>query len=503
MPAGLRHRLRRVLVPLAAGTAVALLLVIAVAPLTGPLGGTAVAAVLVLGTIAGLLALSARDGCSVLTWLVVLLLLLPQHYVIVGPLKSVGSPAGLVALVALGIWAASRILNLTDAVELHPVRWALLAFTIAAMASYAAGMMRDLTTAEHASMDRVVFQHLAMLGVALLAVDALGTRDRITTLLQRLVLVGGLAACIGILEFAFTGFDFREVMLLPGLTTNVDLVADTRSGFDRITAGASHPIEFSVVTAALAPLALHFAVHAESGRWRYRLALIALLVAIPMSVSRSGILTLAVGLSVYAVALSHRGRFNALVLGLIGVGVFRALVPGLLGTVRSLFRDVDTDPSIAGRTEDYAAIPGLMQGHWWLGRGTGTFLPDVYFYLDNQYLAALLQGGIIGLTAFIALLVVGLGVARGVRRRSPDPTLRSEAQALAGTIASLGAASIVFDALSFRQSAFLLVLAIGCAGAHWSLVRDLPKLRGHREVSRESVGQPVATADHNGRYVPQ
>ena len=162
-----------------------------------------------------------------------------------------GSPAGRVALAALGIWAASRILNLTDAVELHPVRWALLAFTIAAMASYAAGMMRDLTTAEQASMDRVFFQHLAMLGVALLAVDALGiVAHRITTLLQRLVLIGGLAAGVGILEFAFSGFDFREVMLLPGLTSNVDLESATRSGFDRITAGASHPIEFSVVTAA-------------------------------------------------------------------------------------------------------------------------------------------------------------------------------------------------------------------------------------------------------------
>jgi O-antigen ligase len=352
-------------------------------------------------------------------------------------------------------------------------------------------------------MDRVVFQHLAQLGIALLAVDALGSRERITTLLQRVVLIGALAACVGILEFAFSGFDFREVMLLPGLTTNVDLDSATRSGFDRIAAGASHPIEFSVVTAALAPLALHFALHADTGRWRYCLALIALLVAIPMSVSRSGILTLAVGLAVYAVALSHRQRLNALVLGLIGVGVFRALVPGLLGTVRSLFRDIGTDPSIAGRTEDYAAIPGLMQGHWWLGRGTGTFLPDVYFFLDNQYLAALLQGGIVGLTVFIALLMVGLGVARGVRRRSTDPALRSEAQALAGTIASLGAASIVFDALSFRQSAFLLFLAIGCAGAHWSLVRDLPKVRDHRGVSRESVGQPGAPAHHNGRYVPQ
>jgi O-antigen ligase len=466
---------------------VALLVLVAVLPLTGPSGGLVVAALLILGTIVGMLVLSARDGCAVLTLLVVLLLLVPQDYVLVGPLRSVGNPAILVALAALGIWASSRALSLIDVVELHPVRWVLLAFTVAAMASYAAGMLRDLTKAEQASMGRVVFQHLALLGAALLAVDALGSRDRITSLLQRLVLIGGFAACIGILEFAFSGFDFRELMLLPGLTTNVDLVSDTRSGFDRIAAGASHPIEFSVVTAALVPLALHFVLHAKTGRWRYSLALVAMLVAIPMSVSRSGVLTLAVGLSVYAAALSHRGRFNALVLGIIGLGVFRAMVPGLLGTVRSLFRDVGTDPSIAGRTEDYQAIPALMEGHWWLGRGLGTFLPDVYFFLDNQYLAALLQGGMVGLIAFIALHVVGLGAARGTRRRSTDPALRSEGQALAATIASLAAAALFFDALSHRQSAFLLFLVIGCAGAHWSLVRDLPKVRDRRELSRQSV----------------
>lgn len=481
MPTDLRQRMQRGLAP---AVGAVLMLVVVVFPFTGVLGGTAFAALLVLALITGLLVLSARDGCSVLTWLLVLLMFVPQPYVLAGPLRSVGNPATLVALAALAIWAASRVLNLVEAVELHPVRWVLLFFTVAATASYAAGMLRDLTTAEEASMNRVVFQHLALMGVALLAVDALGSRERITTLLQRLVLIGGCAAFIGILEFAFSGFNFREVMLLPGLTANVDVVSDTRSGFDRVTAAASHPIEFSVVTAALVPLALHFVLHAERGRWRFALALVALLCAVPMSVSRSGILTLAVAVAFYVVALTHRGRLNALVLAVIGLGAFRAMVPGLLGTVRSLFRDVGTDPSIAGRTDDYEAIPVLMEGHWWLGRGTGTFLPDVYFYLDNQYLAALLQGGVLGLAAFVALLVVGLGVARGVRRRSSDPGLSSLGQALAATIAALGASALVFDSLSFRQSSFLLFLVIGCAGALWSVVRDEPKEQ-HRHTSSD------------------
>lgn len=487
------ERLRRGALAGLFGAGVVVLLVIAIAPITGPLGGAAVGALLFLGSTIGVLLLSQRDGCAVLTMLVVLLFLVPQDYVLVGPLKSVGSPVILIGLAALAIWIASRVLGLTQVAQLHPVRWVLLAFAIAALAAYAAGTVRDLTRAESASMDRVVFQHLALLGVALLAVDALDAPERITVLLQRLVLVGGVSALIGIIEFAFKGFDFRDVMLLPGLTTNVELVNDTRSGFDRIAAGASHPIEFSVVTAALVPLALHQSLHAASGRWRYRLALVAMMVAVPMSVSRSGFLTLAVGLVFYAVTLSPRGRFNALVLGVIGLGVFRAMVPGLLGTVRSLFRDAGTDPSIAGRTDDYAAIPALMEGHWWLGRGLGTFIPDVYFFLDNQYLGSLLTGGVVGLVAYLALHVVGMGVARGVRHRTRDPELRSEGQALAATIAALGVAAIAFDAMSFKQSAFLLFLLLGCAGARWSMVRDLPKLHSRPNLPDAVVSTTEAT----------
>lgn len=457
------------------GGSAALLVAFAVAPFTGPVAGAAVGAMLLMGMLTGALALSRRDACSILSLLVVLLLLVPQDYVMVGPLKSVGSPAVLVGLGALATWVAARFLDLTRGAELHPVRWVMLAFATSSVASYAAGMTRDLTASEAASMDRVVFQLLALLGVALLAVDGLDDGERLTVLLQRVVLVGGAAAFVGILEFVFTGFDFREVMLLPGLTANVELVADTRSGFERITAGASHPIEFSVVTAALVPLALHASMHAATGRWRYRVALVALLVAVPMSVSRSGFLTLAVGVVFYAVALPPRGKVNALVLGVIGLGLFRAAVPGLLGTVRTLFRDAGTDPSIQGRTDDYAAIPGLMEGHWWLGRGVGTFVPDDYFFLDNQYLGSLLAGGVIGLVVFGALHVVGIGVARGVRHRSTSEVLRSEGQAVAATIAAFGVAAIAFDSLSFKQSSFLLFLLIGCAGARWTMVRRLPK----------------------------
>lgn len=488
--------LRRSLVGAAAAAGLGVLLFIAVAPFTGVMGTAAVGALLVVGCVLGLLTLSARDGCAVLTLLVVLLLLVPQDYVLVGPLKSLGNPAILVSLAATAIWAASRVLGLNEVVAMHPVRWVLLAFVVATLLSYAAALTRDLLVAERVSATRALWPLLGMVGVALLAVDELGERERITTLLERLVLIGGLAAFFGIMEF-FSGFDYADTMMLPGLTSNVQMAADTRSGFDRITAAATHAIEFSVVTAALVPLALHFSLYAAPHRrGRFRLALVALLVALPMSVSRSGILALAVALPIYAFTLSNRARFNVAVAGVIGLGVFRALVPGLLGTMLGLIRFAGNDPSIEGRTEDYQAIPALMEGHWWLGRGLGTFLPDVYFFLDNQFLGCLLAGGLIGLGAYIALHVVGMGVAQGVRRRTRDPALRSEAQALVACIAGLGVAALTYDAFSFRQSSYLLFLAVGCAGAHWGLVHDRPKLRrGRRPASSPpDAGRAAAQA---------
>ena len=106
---GLSERVRRSVEPAVLVVGAVLLVVVAVLPFTGVIGVTAAGALLVLGLVAGLLALSARDGCAILTCVVVLLLVVPQPYVVVGPLKSVGNPAALVALGGLAIWAAIHV----------------------------------------------------------------------------------------------------------------------------------------------------------------------------------------------------------------------------------------------------------------------------------------------------------------------------------------------------------------------------------------------------------
>jgi polysaccharide biosynthesis protein PslJ len=441
--------------------------------------------------------ISRRNAQTVLTLVVVLLFLLPQDYVLIGPLRSVGNPAQLVGMLALAFWCAGRILGLIRADEGHPIRWVILLYGIGAIAAFAAAMSSStLTVEESTGAARALFPVAAALGIGLLAVDGLGSREGVETMLQRLVWVGGVAALIGILEFAIHGFSYRETMHLPGLTINTEVINDTRSGFNRIHGAASHPIEYAVALAALAPLALNFVVHAKT-RVRRQLSMLALLlicVVIPMTIARSGVVAVAVGVLIYATHLSNRAKLNLAVLGVIALGLYRAAVPGLLGTLKSLLLVGEADPSIAGRTEDYAKIPGLTAGFEAFGRGLGTFQPLSYFYLDNQYLGSLLEGGVLGLAILITTYVVGFAVARGVRHRSGDESLRGLGQALAASIAAFAVSAATFDELSFRQAAFTLFFLLGCAGALWSTVQGNPKRRWSGRVKTPKPAQAAVAA---------
>lgn len=432
--------------------------------------------VLLLALGAGLVTVSRRDGAAFLTLVVALLLLVPENLVLVGPLKSVGNPAQLTGLFCLTLWSAARLLGLVGARRGHPVRWSALAFVLATMSAFVAGQLRPLTLEEGASLTRTVFLMASCLGILLLSVDGLEDPDRLEHLVIRLVAIGGVAALIGLVEF-LTDFSYRTTFVLPGLTPAVEIASETRGDFSRISGAAAHPIEYAVTLAALTPVALHLALNAPTPATRRacRVAFVAMVLVVPLSLSRAGLLAEVIGLGVYVVHLSARARLNFVVIGLIGLGAFRSAVPGLLGTIRYLFSSAGQDSSISARTNDYALIPGLMDGHWWFGRGLGTFVPTQYFFLDNQYLGSLLEGGMVGLVAFTSLWVTGTCVARGARHRSAEPHERGLAQALAGSIVALGFAAVAFDELSFRQTSFTLFLLVGVAGALWTAHRDHPR----------------------------
>lgn len=428
---------------------------------------------LLIGLVVAIGGLWVRRTESVLTIVLILLYFVPQNYVLVGPLRSVGNPALLGALFALVLWCSGRMLGLVTPSPHHPGRWLVMLYLVGAGTAFAAGMMRPLSASESGGAVRAIFPVAGLVGIALFACDGLRETSQIERLLQRLVWIGGGAALIGALEFFIPAFNWRTIAHLPGLTTNTELITDTRSGFSRVMAAAAHPIEYSVALAAMAPLALHFALNARTrvARRTSAVALVALVAVTPMTVSRSGVVCLVAGLLWYMVHLNARARLNLAVLGIFGLALMRAAIPGLLGTIRSLLLVGEQDPSIRGRTIDYAKIPGLLDGHLWFGRGLGTFQPDQYFFLDNQYLGSLLEGGIFCLGILIALYVGAMGLARGARHASSSESVRSLGQALSASVFSLAIAGATFDELSFRQTSFLLFFLFGCSAALWSAVR--------------------------------
>ena len=101
--------------------------------------------------------------------------------------------------------------------------------------------------------------------------------------------------------------------------------------------------------------------------------------------------------------------------------------------------------------------------------GFGTYQPIVYRFLDNEYYVMLVSCGTIGMVAFALMFVAAATLARAGRRTHAEPSYVDLGQALAGGVSVLAVSAAFYDLLAFRQSAFLLFLLMGLAGAYWRL----------------------------------
>ncbi|MDP8962192.1 MAG: O-antigen ligase family protein [Actinomycetota bacterium] len=418
----------------------------------------------------GLVAEPSLDVVTALTVYLGLLLLIPSE-LIIGSVGYAVTPASLVGLFALIWWIASRLVpGLGGASGLQPVRAAVYLLAVSALASYAVAFSRPISDVEFRAADRGLFQVAAAAGLTLLAADGIGDLRRLNVLLRRLVLLTSVVAALGIIQFA-TGFDVARFLRLPGLVPNgaLDFIG-RRSDFRRVAGTAAHPIEFGAVLAVVLPLAAHYAFTADRRRWLWWLCLTTTVLAIPMSLSRTPFVGLfGAALVLWPTWPPRRRRRSLLALPLFAVAL-KAAVPGLLGTIRSLFTNLWSDPSTQGRTEDYALVGRYVARHPVLGQGFRTFLPKRYELLDNQYLLTLMETGVVGLAALVLLLLVPVFILRRARKRSQDPPVRDLAQSLIASMVVLVLAFATFDALSFPMVAGLLFLLIGCCGALWRLV---------------------------------
>ncbi len=416
----------------------------------------------------------------------VLLVAIPSSLVL-SPLGAAGSPAQVVGLLLLVWWLFSVISGAPGRPpRRNPVRWVLFGWVVTVLLSYISGMSRPLLTAlEVSSSDRALLAAGAFLGAALVVCDGFVERGRLDVLVRVLAAGAVLIALLGILQFA-TGVDLASFIRVPGLRSNQSFgqIFD-RSSFRRVSGTTLHPIEFGVVLSALLPLVVHLAVHSpkvtERRAWWIAAAVVG--AALPMAVARSAILGGAVAFVLVVPALPMVIRRRVLLASVVGASALSFVVPGLLGTLRGLVFSASSDPSTAGRTADYGPAASYFAEHPALGRGIGTFVPSLYRTLDNQLLATLLEGGVVGLLGLLALPVVGAGCGWWIRSHTADPSTRSLALALSAGLMVVGINLATFDALGFPMCASLLFLLLGMTGALWR-VGPGARSPGHRVHGR-------------------
>ncbi|MCK6068068.1 MULTISPECIES: O-antigen ligase family protein [Microbacterium] len=407
---------------------------------------------------------------TMITVYLVLLFAVPSN-VTLGPLGSVGRPALLWGILLLVWWVLSRLQQRTvDARPVwQPIRFAYAALVVVALVAFAAAMLRGQPADQVSPAITALLRLMSWGGVLLVAMDGVRTYYEATRLVRWLVVVAALASVLGLAQ-SFTGSSLLEwVHSFPGVSVDLGGV-DSRGDFTRASGTATHPLEFTASIVGVLPLAIATAIaggyRAATRRqallWWTPAALIALVSM--LAVSRSALIGLVVAVVASVPGLPKAYRWVIGVAGLCGSLIVIAAVPGLFGTVLSLFTNAAGDPSALSRTNALARVPEFIGASPLIGQGFGTFLPRYYIF-DNQWVLIAIELGILGLVCFTALIVAAMWSAIRASRRSPYGETRTLARSIAASVATLAALFLFFDGLSFPISAGLFFLVMGLTAA--------------------------------------
>jgi polysaccharide biosynthesis protein PslJ len=411
------------------------------------------------------------DIVTLVTVYLAVLLFIPSS-LIFSPLGGAGTPATVLSLLIL-LWYGAGWLTgkLLPSGAGRPVRLAILAFAVAVLVSFVAGMTRAIPPAESLSAGRGLIIVLSWSGLIVVLSQGISRYEQLDKIMRRAVVFGSVVALIEIFEF-FTGINVTNYLQIPGLSVNIDYsTLQTRGAFFRPSSTAIDPIEFSVAMVILLSFALHQALDpSRSSRIRKWLPVALIGFAIPVTVSRSGIIGAAIVLLFLVPTWNPRQRRGFLVALLPGLAMVKFAAPGLLGTLSAYFADLfhaNGDGSVySTRVAAWALDWPYIAARPIFGRGWATFLPETYSWTDDMYLAVLIEAGIIGLTCLILLWLSGIQCAAAGRRKTQDPLRRHFGQALVAAIAAVAVTSATFDSIGFPMVAGLTFLVLGIAGAY-------------------------------------
>lgn len=419
-----------------------------------------------------------KHGVDAVTFLSIYLFLfaaIPSNLTIPA-LGSIGRLSVLWGLVGIVWWIFFRI-QLTVPLSRHPnaVKTSFLIFLCVLVIGYSVANLRGIPSDSSTTADSSLLRLASWAGVALVAMDGISSRARLNTLLRRIVVAGGLMAVLGIAQF-ITKQSLVDMISLPGFAVGEDAGnVQVRGDFTRAAGTARHPLEYASMLCATLPLALGMLITADRKTfWRRMWPAAALAVAVVLSVSRSALIGVFIGLVLFGPGVPKRYRWRAVAIAAVLVTVMTFAVPGLLGTVRGMFLSIDDDPSAQSRTNSRDDAIAIALRNPLFGQGFGTFQPRE-LVMDNQYLTLFIEGGFIGIAAFLSLVVTGMICAWMVARRTLDRDWKILGFALAAGLGGVAVMLAFFDGLAFPITAGILFLLLGAVGAMFRIHNDSPQ----------------------------
>jgi O-antigen/teichoic acid export membrane protein len=446
---------------------------------------------------------------GVLTGYLLLVEIVPSGWVI-SSLGAAGAPANLYAMAAFlwytGSWLAGRV---TTAPYTRAPRVAALLFAASVVAAYVSlgGVTRQPAGLEIQAADRGLIGLIPWVGIAVMASAGIRSYADLQVVLRRAVNFGGVIGLVGIVEF-FTNTDLLTGVSIPGLRPSAE-VSDllTRGNFIRPISLAADPLELAGVLSMLLPFAIQQALDpqriATTSRLRRWLPVFLIGGALPLTVSRTSIIGLAIVLLMLIPTWKPARRWPALGVVAIGVVALKVAVPGLVSTTINEFTSFlsNSDSSTQARTQDYSGVAQYVEQRPWFGRGFGTFIPSLYRYTDNMYLLAVVEIGFVGLIAVLALYLTGIRCGRVGRKLALDEPRRELGQSFAAAMLAALVLSATFDSLGFPMFAGLVFLLLGCAGAYLGVMRR--ESLGEAEEPARPVRRPAPDLRSNMRTRPR
>lgn len=258
-----------------------------------------------------------------------------------------------------------------------------------------------------------------------------------------------------------------QQLLPPLFEYTADTTGDGIDSLGRrwVAGSTAYGVEAVGMMAMALPIAI-VGVIGSSGRGRrilYGVA-IAALIAGMFATQRKSALIVPVTVVATLAYFRRRELLSLAPLGLV-IGVLAAAAsPGaVLGVVGQFTRaDASQVATTSDRTADYDAVRPDLWTHLIFGRGYGTYNHETYRILDSEILNRVIEGGVLGLAAF---LFIGISVLLVSRRTIAERDPRWAPGALCGTAAAVAFITIatLFDVTSVPHGTDTFLYMAGLA----------------------------------------